>query len=64
MTDDFQGPGNGGTNGKRVVTQYRNVDDFLFGSWSVRTGHGRLEIAGRLKDTWEWARFMVIEWRA
>ena len=47
---------------KRIVKQYRNMNDFVFGSLYIREGHNRIYIHGRQKKTPRDALFMVVEW--
>ena len=44
------------------VIQYRNKDDFVFGSWHIRTGAGWMEISGRLKKTGKETVFTRLEY--
>jgi hypothetical protein len=48
----------------RVVTiLYRNKNDFVFGSFHIRTGSAWEEISGRLKSTNKETLHMRIEFR-
>jgi hypothetical protein len=46
---------------KKTIRQYRNINDFRFGCFTVRTGSAWMEINGRLKKTGKQTRFMTIE---
>lgn len=47
-----------------TVIQYRNKNDFMFGSFRVRTGSAWMEITGRLKKTGTETIFTRLEYRS
>jgi len=47
---------------KPVMKQFRNRNDFLFGSFYIDQGHNWISIHGRLKDKECDSQFMRIEW--
>jgi hypothetical protein len=45
---------------KKTIRQYRNKNDFIFGSFKVRTGSAWMQITGKLKKTGKDTVFMDI----
>lgn len=45
---------------KKTIRQYRNKNDFKFGSFHVRTGDTWMQISGKLKKTGKDSVFMDI----